>query len=87
ADCNHHQRERVVSRNTYTKVNYNYFAKKTHPSAQRNMVPRVVLMKTGLRPLNTARPVTTAHPKTTVYSARPMPCFSKLSQSNVKSKF
>ncbi|GKC09964.1 ribonuclease H-like domain-containing protein, partial [Tanacetum coccineum] len=37
-----------------------------------NMVPRAVLMKTGLRSLNTARPVNTAHPKTTVYSARPM---------------
>ncbi|GJY93945.1 ribonuclease H-like domain-containing protein [Tanacetum coccineum] len=50
----------------------------------RNMVPRAVLMKTGLRPLNTARPVNTAHPKTTVYSARPMSCFSKSAQSTVK---
>ncbi|GJT48223.1 hypothetical protein Tco_0974380 [Tanacetum coccineum] len=49
----------------------------THPSAHKNMVPRAVLMKTGLRSLNTARPVNTAHPKTTVYSARPMSCFSK----------
>ncbi|GKB34020.1 hypothetical protein Tco_0878962, partial [Tanacetum coccineum] len=75
ADCNYHQRERVVSRNNYTKVNYNYFAKKTHPSAHRNMVPRAILIKNGLRSLNTARPVTTAHPKTTVYSARPMSHF------------
>ncbi|GJW17255.1 hypothetical protein Tco_0024691 [Tanacetum coccineum] len=37
-----------------------------------NMVPRSVLMKIGLRSLNTASPVNTAHPKTTVYSARPM---------------
>ncbi|GJS64554.1 putative ribonuclease H-like domain-containing protein [Tanacetum coccineum] len=49
-----------------------------------NMTPRAVLMKTGLKPLNTARPVNTAHPKTTVYSARPMSCFSKLAQSTVK---
>ncbi|GKC88417.1 putative ribonuclease H-like domain-containing protein [Tanacetum coccineum] len=41
------------------------------------MVPRAVLMKTGLKAVNTARPVTTAHPKTTVYSARPMSHFSK----------
>ncbi|GKD11784.1 hypothetical protein Tco_1196191, partial [Tanacetum coccineum] len=61
AHCNYHQRERVVSGNNYTRVNYNYSAKKTHPSAQRNMVPRDVLMKTGLIPLNTTRPVTTAH--------------------------
>ncbi|GJX07390.1 putative ribonuclease H-like domain-containing protein [Tanacetum coccineum] len=72
ADCNYHQRERVVSGNNYTMVNYNYSAKKAHPSAHRNMVPRVVLMKTGLRSLNTARPVNTAHPKTIVYSARPI---------------
>ncbi|GJR99466.1 putative ribonuclease H-like domain-containing protein [Tanacetum coccineum] len=84
ADCNYHQRERVVSGNNYTRVNYNYSAKKTHPSAYRNMVPRAVLMKTGLRSLNTARPVNTAHPKTTVYSARPMSHFSKSAQSTVK---
>ncbi|GJZ53252.1 hypothetical protein Tco_0608137 [Tanacetum coccineum] len=77
ANCNYHQRERVVSGSNYTRVNYNYFAKKAHPNAHRNMAPRAVLMKTGLRPLNTARPVNTAHPKTTVYSARPMSHFSK----------
>ncbi|GKF27286.1 hypothetical protein Tco_0083180, partial [Tanacetum coccineum] len=52
------------------------------------MVPRAVLIKTGLRILNTvvptARPVTTAHPKTIVYSARPMSHFSKSAQSIVK---
>ncbi|GJS44752.1 putative ribonuclease H-like domain-containing protein [Tanacetum coccineum] len=63
-DCNYHQRERVVSGNNYTRVNYNYSAKQAHPSTHRNIVPRVVLMKTGLRPLNTAMPVNTAHPKT-----------------------
>ncbi|GJZ54436.1 hypothetical protein Tco_0609321 [Tanacetum coccineum] len=73
--------KRVVSGNNYTRVNYNYSAKKTHPSAHRNMVPRAVLIKTGLRSLNTARPVNTAHPKTTVYSARPMSHFSKSAQS------
>nr|GEV41610.1 ribonuclease H-like domain-containing protein [Tanacetum cinerariifolium] len=45
------------------------------------MAPRAVLIKTGLRPLNTARPVNTAHPKNTVYSARPMSHFSKSAQS------
>nr|GEX86953.1 hypothetical protein [Tanacetum cinerariifolium] len=49
-----------------------------------NMAPIAVLMKTGLRPLNTARPVNTAHPKTTVYYARPMSYFSKSTQSTVK---
>ncbi|GJZ48115.1 putative ribonuclease H-like domain-containing protein [Tanacetum coccineum] len=84
ADCNYHQRERVVFRNNYTRVNYNYSAKKTHPSAHRNMVSKAVLMKTGLRSLNTTRPDNTAHPKTIIYSARPMPRFSKSAQSTVK---
>ncbi|GJV00367.1 ribonuclease H-like domain-containing protein, partial [Tanacetum coccineum] len=73
AHFNYHQRERVVSGNIYTRVNYNYFAKKTHPIAQRNMVPRAVLMKTGIKAVNIARPVNTAHSKTIVYNARPMP--------------
>ncbi|GJS39546.1 hypothetical protein Tco_0564589 [Tanacetum coccineum] len=84
ADCNYKQRERVVFGNIYTRVNYNYSAKKTYPSAYRNMVPRAFLMQTGLRSLNTARLVNNAHPKTIVYSARPMSRFSKLAQSTVK---
>ncbi|GJR83104.1 putative ribonuclease H-like domain-containing protein [Tanacetum coccineum] len=84
ANYNYHQRERVVSRNNYTRVNYNYSAKKAHPSAHKNMVPRAVLMQTGLRSLNTARPVNTVHPKTTVYSARPRSRYSKSAQSTVK---
>ncbi|GJZ36760.1 hypothetical protein Tco_0582951 [Tanacetum coccineum] len=82
--CNYHQREGMVNRNNYTRVNYNYSAKKAHPKSHRNMTPRAVIMKTGLKPLNTARPVNTAHPKTIVYRARPMSCFSKIAQSTVK---
>ncbi|GKC92951.1 hypothetical protein Tco_1158393 [Tanacetum coccineum] len=44
----------------------------THPSPKRNMVPKAVLMKSGLVSLTTAIPVNTAQPKTTVNSARPM---------------
>ncbi|GKB35708.1 putative ribonuclease H-like domain-containing protein [Tanacetum coccineum] len=61
ADYNYHQKEKVVSGNNYTRVNYNYSAKKAHPSAHKNIVPRAVLMKTGLRSLNTAKPM--GHPK------------------------
>ncbi|GJR78431.1 hypothetical protein Tco_0149216 [Tanacetum coccineum] len=56
----------------------------SHPNAQRNMVPRAVLMKTGLKPFNTARTVNTAHPKSTVFSAKPMSHFSKSAQSTGK---
>ncbi|GJW10046.1 hypothetical protein Tco_1575873 [Tanacetum coccineum] len=83
AHCNYHQREGMVNGNNYTRVNYNYSAKKAHPNSHKNMTPRAVLMKTGLKPLNTARPVNTAHPKTIVYRARPMSCFSKIAQSTV----
>ncbi|GJX11669.1 hypothetical protein Tco_0201528 [Tanacetum coccineum] len=48
------------------------------------MVPRVVLMKTGLRTLNIARPVNTAHPKTIVYSARHKSHFFNSAQSTIK---
>ncbi|GJR06781.1 putative ribonuclease H-like domain-containing protein [Tanacetum coccineum] len=44
----------------------------THPSPKRNMVPKAVLIKSGLVSLTTARPVNTAQPRTTVNSARPM---------------
>ncbi|GKF45464.1 hypothetical protein Tco_0132016, partial [Tanacetum coccineum] len=62
ADCNYHQKERVLSGNTYTRVNYNYSAKQVHPSSYKNIVPRAVLMKIGLRSLNIARPINTPHP-------------------------
>ncbi|GKE20712.1 ribonuclease H-like domain-containing protein [Tanacetum coccineum] len=69
------------------RVNYNYTTKRTHPNAQRNMVPRAVLMKTGLKPFNTARTVNTAQPKSTVFSTKPMLRFSKTAQSTVRRPF
>ncbi|GJV29506.1 hypothetical protein Tco_1385954 [Tanacetum coccineum] len=69
------------------RVNYNYTTKRTHPNAQRNMVPRAVLMKTGLKTFNTARTVNTAHPKSIVFSAKPMSCFPKTAQSTVRRPF
>ncbi|GJR58631.1 hypothetical protein Tco_1500793 [Tanacetum coccineum] len=44
----------------------------THPSPKRNMVPKAVLIRSGLVSLTTARPVNTAQPRTTVNSARPI---------------
>ncbi|GJW56400.1 ribonuclease H-like domain-containing protein [Tanacetum coccineum] len=77
----------MVSRNNYNRVDYDYYAKTTHPSAYRNMTPRAVLLKTGLTPLNTVRPINTAHPKPTVYSAKSMSHFSKQAQSTVQRPF
>nr|GEU36719.1 hypothetical protein [Tanacetum cinerariifolium] len=56
----------------------------THPYAKKNIVPRVVLMKSGLVSVNTARQVNTAQPKTTVNAARPMSYLSKTVHSTVK---
>ncbi|GJS33267.1 reverse transcriptase domain-containing protein [Tanacetum coccineum] len=44
----------------------------THPSPKRNMVPKAVLMRSGLVTLTTARPVNTTQLRTIVNSARPM---------------
>ncbi|GJR34375.1 putative ribonuclease H-like domain-containing protein [Tanacetum coccineum] len=65
-------------------VNQQNFAKKTYLCAKKNLVPRAVLMKSGLVSINTARQVNTAHSETTVNDARPMSYLSKTSHSTVK---
>ncbi|GJW95077.1 ribonuclease H-like domain-containing protein [Tanacetum coccineum] len=60
-DCNYHQKQfqnqRMVKPvwNNAQRVNHQNFAKKTHPCAKKNMVPRAVLMKSGLVSFNIAR--------------------------------
>ncbi|GJX19523.1 putative ribonuclease H-like domain-containing protein [Tanacetum coccineum] len=75
------QKSNQLERNNYNRVDYDYYAKTSHPNTHRNMTPRAVLLKSGLKPLSTVRPVYTAHPKPTVHSARPMTHFSKPAQS------
>ncbi|GJR96125.1 hypothetical protein Tco_0268299 [Tanacetum coccineum] len=48
------------------------------------MVPRAVLMKSGLVSVNTARQVNAAHSKIIVNAARPMSYLSKTSHLTVK---
>ncbi|GJV98808.1 zinc finger BED domain-containing protein RICESLEEPER 2-like protein [Tanacetum coccineum] len=69
------------------RVNYNYTTKRTHPYAQRNMVPIAVLMKAGLKTFKTARTVNTALSKSTVFSAKSIPHFSKIAQSTERRPF
>ncbi|GJR48392.1 hypothetical protein Tco_1316495 [Tanacetum coccineum] len=89
-DCNYHQKQfqnqRMVKPvwNNAQRVNHQNFAKKTHPCAKKNLVPRAVLMKSGLVSVNTARQVNAAHSKTTVNAARPMSYLSKTAHSTVK---
>ncbi|GKA98559.1 ribonuclease H-like domain-containing protein [Tanacetum coccineum] len=70
--------------NNTQRVNHQNFAKKTHPCAKKNLVPRAVLMKSGLVSVNTAKQVNTAHSKTIVNAARPMSYLSKTAHSTVK---
>nr|GFB13654.1 putative ribonuclease H-like domain-containing protein [Tanacetum cinerariifolium] len=84
--------------NNAQKVNHQNFAKKTHPCAKKNMVPREVLMKSDLVSIdtvrqhiskttilvNTARQVNAAHSKTIVNAARPTSYLSKIAHSTVK---
>ncbi|GJZ95260.1 hypothetical protein Tco_0667463 [Tanacetum coccineum] len=93
-DCNYHQKQFQNQRmikpvwNNAQRVNHQNFAKKTYPYAKKNMVPRAVLMKSGLvsvntarqnisktaLSVNTARQVNAAHSKTTINATRPMVC-------------
>ncbi|GJX91905.1 putative ribonuclease H-like domain-containing protein [Tanacetum coccineum] len=77
----------MVTGNNYNRVDYDYYAKTSHPSTHRSMPPRVVLLKSGLTPVNTTRPIYSAHPKPTVHYARPMIHFSKKAQSTVQRPF
>ncbi|GJW50501.1 putative ribonuclease H-like domain-containing protein [Tanacetum coccineum] len=89
-DCNYHkkqfQNQRMVKPvwNNAQRVNHKNFAKRTHPCAKKNMVPRAVLMKSGLVSVNTARQVNAAHSKTTVNAARPVSYLSKTSHLTIK---
>ncbi|GJR28805.1 hypothetical protein Tco_1105037 [Tanacetum coccineum] len=73
----------------------------THPHPKRNFVPRAVLMKSGLKTLNTARqnsskavvsvntarPINTAYPKPTVNCARPTLNVFNRAHSHVRRPF
>ncbi|GJS84195.1 putative ribonuclease H-like domain-containing protein [Tanacetum coccineum] len=56
----------------------------THPSPKRNMVPKAVLMMSGLVSLTTTKPVNTAQPRTTVNNARSMTNIFNKAHSTVR---
>nr|GEU87141.1 retrovirus-related Pol polyprotein from transposon TNT 1-94 [Tanacetum cinerariifolium] len=89
-DGNYHQKQfqnqRMVKpiSNNAQRVNLQNFAKKTQSCTKKNMVPRTVLMKSGLVSINTARQVNAAHSKTTVNAGRSMSYLSKTTHATVK---
>ncbi|GJY44750.1 hypothetical protein Tco_0432963 [Tanacetum coccineum] len=86
-NCTYHQKKKVVSGNNYNRVDNDYYAKTSHHRTHKNMTPRAVLLRTGLKPLSTAKSVYTAHPKPTVHCARPKTHFYKSAQSTVQRPF
>ncbi|GKF28209.1 hypothetical protein Tco_0094551, partial [Tanacetum coccineum] len=97
--CPNQQRKRIVSGNNYNKKDNDYYSKTSHSNAHKHMAPRAVLMKTGLKSVNTARPINTirsvntgrpsytAYPKSTIHCARPMTYFQNQAQSTVHMPF
>ncbi|GJY20622.1 putative ribonuclease H-like domain-containing protein [Tanacetum coccineum] len=89
-DCDNHQRQfnnkKMVKPvwNYSQRVNHQNFSRMTHPSPKRNMVPKAVLMRSGLVSLTTARPVNNSQPRTIVNSARPMPNVFNKAYSTVR---
>ncbi|GJZ47429.1 hypothetical protein Tco_0601261 [Tanacetum coccineum] len=83
----HHQKKKVATGNNYNMVDYDYYAKTSHPRTHRNITLREVLLKTGLKQLSTVRHVYTAYPKQTVHSAKSMSHFSKQAQSTIQRPF
>ncbi|GJW01325.1 hypothetical protein Tco_1556576 [Tanacetum coccineum] len=77
----------VVSGNNYNRVNNYYYAKTSHHRTHKNVTPRAVLLRTGLKPLSTTKLVYTAHPKPIVHYDRPKTHFYKSAQSTVQRPF
>ncbi|GJS73821.1 hypothetical protein Tco_0706662 [Tanacetum coccineum] len=85
-DCDFYKKKMVEKPvwNNARRVNHQNSQRMSHPHPKRNFVPRAVLMKSGLKTLNsarqnsskaavsvnTARPINTAYPRPTVNSAR-----------------
>ncbi|GJV85255.1 putative ribonuclease H-like domain-containing protein [Tanacetum coccineum] len=54
-NCTYHQKKKVVSGNNYNRVDNYYYAKTSHHRTHKNVTPRAVLLRTGLKPLSTAK--------------------------------
>jgi hypothetical protein len=84
--CNYHMGRREVFGNT--RVNGHNSNKITHPNPLSNMVPRSVLLTTGIKPISTARPaVATASSKNRIYPKSHVTTFVKSSKTGIKTHF
>jgi hypothetical protein len=84
--CNYHMGRREVFGNT--RVNGHNSNKMTHPNPLSKMVPRSVLLNTGIKPISIARPaVATTSSKNRVYPKSPVTTFVKSYQTGKKTHF
>jgi hypothetical protein len=82
--CNYHMGRREVFGNTRVNGHNNL----THPNPLSKMVPRSVLLTTGIKPISTARPaVATASSKNRVNPKSPVTTFVKSSKNREKDSF
>ncbi|GKB62033.1 ribonuclease H-like domain-containing protein [Tanacetum coccineum] len=102
-DCDFYEKKMAEKPvwNNARRVNHQNSQRMTHPHPKRNFVPRAVLMKSGLKTLNTARqnssraavsvntarPINTAYPKPTVNCARTTSNVFNIAHSHVKRPF
>ncbi|GJX89687.1 ribonuclease H-like domain-containing protein [Tanacetum coccineum] len=102
-DCDFYEKKMVEKPvwNNARRVNHQNSQRMTHPHPKRNFVPRAVLMKSGLKTLNTARqnssraavsvntarPINTAYPRPTVNSARTTSNVFNRAHSHVRRPF
>ncbi|GJZ72534.1 hypothetical protein Tco_0636385 [Tanacetum coccineum] len=75
---------KAVRKNNGAPIIKDYVSDNEEDVPKRNMVPKVVLMRSGLVSLTTTKPVNTGQPKTIVNSARPMTTLSKSAHSTIK---
>ncbi|GKA10776.1 ribonuclease H-like domain-containing protein [Tanacetum coccineum] len=88
-DCDFYEKkimEKPVWNNA-RRVNHQNSQRMTHPHPKRNFVPRAVLMKSGLKTLNTARQINTAYPRPIVNSARTASNVFNRAHSHVRRPF
>ncbi|GJY00482.1 ribonuclease H-like domain-containing protein [Tanacetum coccineum] len=102
-DCDFYEKKMAEKPvwNNARRVNHQNSQRLTHPHPKRNFVPRAVLMKSGLKTLNTARqnssraaisvntarPINTAYPRPTVNYARPASNVFNRAHSHVRRPF
>ncbi|GKC06196.1 hypothetical protein Tco_0997806 [Tanacetum coccineum] len=102
-DCDYYEKKMVKKPmwNNVSRVNHQNYQRITHPHPKRNLVPRAVLMKSGIKTLNTARqsssraavsvntarPINTAYTRPTVNSARPASNVFNRAHSHVRRPF